>query len=125
MVLDASGTVGGTGSRSRCLCHNSDGSAGRRVALATINLFLGVARHFLSAGCCGLGRLAVHGAAAEDIVVAGDILIAEVEEEGGVEGHTAKAGLKMQVGTCASSSVSAKTDGVAGADGLVLSDQML
>ena len=52
----------------------------------------------LFASCCrSPKRLALVSVAAEEVVVAGDILVAEVEEEGGVEGYAAKTCLKVQV----------------------------
>ena len=79
----------------------------------------------LAAGTCGEIRLRIVATAVEDIVVARDILIAEVEHQCRVEGYAAQTRLEMEMRACASSGVAAQTDGLAGAHLLVLADELL
>ena len=52
----------------------------------------------LFASCCrSPKRLALVSVAAEEVVVAGDILVAEVEEKAGIEGYTIETCLEMEV----------------------------
>ena len=59
---------------------------------------------------CGLSRFSCILATTEGVEIARDILIAEVEHEGGVEGYTAKASLEVEVRTGATASVTTQTD---------------
>ena len=73
----------------------------------------------------GNGRLLLVGGLAEHVVVVDNILIAEVEHQGRVEGHATETRLEVQVGTRAPSGVATKTDGVAGAHFLILFYELL
>lgn len=79
----------------------------------------------LAAGTCGEVRLRVVTTAVEDIVVARDILVAEVKHQCRVEGYTAQTCLEMEVRACASAGVAAQTDGLTGAHLLILADELL
>ena len=61
-----------------------------------IHLFFGVGGLLLATSCRCLCRLPIHGAAAEEIGVASDVLVAEVKEQRWIQCHTTEAGFKWR-----------------------------
>lgn len=51
--------------------------------------------------------------------------MAEIEEDGGIQGYTAEAGLKMKVRARGASRITTQANGLSGTHGLVLSHQLL
>ena len=82
---------------------------------ATLNHVAGVtAVAHLAALACGLCRLAVVCLTVKHVLVARHILVAEVEEQGGVEGHAAQACFEVEVRTSASAGVATQSDALRG-----------
>lgn len=98
--------------------------AGRRIVHVLLET---IATTILTTGATqtsGLSRLGIVGALAEEVGIACDVLVAEVEHQRWVQGYTTKTGLEVQVRTSAATSVAAQTDRIASAHLLVLGNQM-
>lgn len=103
-----------------------DALAAAAANIAAVDLLAAVAAiaHFAAGAGSEIG-LTVVATTVEDIVVARDILVAEVEHQGRVEGYATQTRLEVEVGTCASACIAAQSDGLAGAHLLVLTDELL
>ena len=96
------------------------------VSQLAVDLVAGIASVVVLATFTGSNfRVALVTGQREEVVIAGDILVAEVEEKGGIEGYAAQTCLEMQMRTRASSGVAAETDGLSGTYHLVFFHQLL
>ena len=79
----------------------------------------------LSAQACGLFAVSTVGVATEHVGVAGDILLSEVEEDGGVECNATQTGLEVEMRTRAAACASSQTYHLASLYRLVLGHELL
>ena len=96
--------------------------AGRISAhFATVNLLSGVtAVANLATGSVGLSILVLVTVTLEIVEIASDILVAEIEEQGWVQGYTAETSLEVEVRTSTSTGITTQADYFSGSYLLVL-----
>ena len=95
-----------------------------RILLAVVDAFhliIGISTvAYLSTETCGLAWFLFISILVVNIIIACDILLAEVEHQRRIERHSAKTCLEVQMRTCAASGVSSKSYGFAGTNQLIL-----